>query len=274
MDQARGRDRRRHDGSHRLRRDALRRTTDHEGLAKAGPSAVSSVQVVLLGTAAGGGFPQWNCWCPTCRVARARARARAVPAPSLRPRSAPTARAGFCSTPRPTCARSWRGCPGRRRRGDRATCRSKASCSPTPSSTTRSGIVLLREARHLQLYATRAVASDARATIRGMLPVTRAFAEVHGRPSSRSAARRRSATATGVPAGSPSTAFPVPGRPAALRRARSAGPHGRTAHAGRAPPAASAPSSRAAAGSTTRCSRAWPAPSWCCSTGPSGPTTS
>jgi pyrroloquinoline quinone biosynthesis protein B len=28
------------------------------------------VQVVLLGTAAGGGFPQWNCWCPSCRIAR------------------------------------------------------------------------------------------------------------------------------------------------------------------------------------------------------------
>jgi pyrroloquinoline quinone biosynthesis protein B len=28
------------------------------------------MHVVLLGTAAGGGFPQWNCWCPTCRVAR------------------------------------------------------------------------------------------------------------------------------------------------------------------------------------------------------------
>jgi pyrroloquinoline quinone biosynthesis protein B len=28
------------------------------------------VRVVLLGTAAGGGFPQWNCWCPSCRVAR------------------------------------------------------------------------------------------------------------------------------------------------------------------------------------------------------------
>jgi pyrroloquinoline quinone biosynthesis protein B len=28
------------------------------------------MRVVLLGTAAGGGFPQWNCWCPTCRVAR------------------------------------------------------------------------------------------------------------------------------------------------------------------------------------------------------------
>ena len=35
------------------------------------------MHVVLLGTAAGGGFPQWNCWCPTCRVARtAPARAR------------------------------------------------------------------------------------------------------------------------------------------------------------------------------------------------------
>lgn len=28
------------------------------------------MHVVLLGTAAGGGFPQWNCWCPSCRVAR------------------------------------------------------------------------------------------------------------------------------------------------------------------------------------------------------------
>ncbi|HEY7479359.1 MAG TPA: MBL fold metallo-hydrolase, partial [Gemmatimonadales bacterium] len=28
------------------------------------------MQIILLGTAAGGGFPQWNCWCPSCRVAR------------------------------------------------------------------------------------------------------------------------------------------------------------------------------------------------------------
>ena len=69
MDQARGRSRGRHDGSHRLRRDALKRNTITEGLAKAGPS-LFSVQIVLLGTAAGGGFPQWNCWCPSCRVAR------------------------------------------------------------------------------------------------------------------------------------------------------------------------------------------------------------
>jgi pyrroloquinoline quinone biosynthesis protein B len=28
------------------------------------------VHILLLGTAAGGGFPQWNCWCPSCRIAR------------------------------------------------------------------------------------------------------------------------------------------------------------------------------------------------------------
>jgi len=28
------------------------------------------MQLILLGSAAGGGVPQWNCWCPTCRGAR------------------------------------------------------------------------------------------------------------------------------------------------------------------------------------------------------------
>src|SRR5581483_8164964 len=43
------------------------------------PYVARDMRVVLLGTAAGGGFPQWNCWCPTCRVGRtspARARPR------------------------------------------------------------------------------------------------------------------------------------------------------------------------------------------------------
>jgi pyrroloquinoline quinone biosynthesis protein B len=34
------------------------------------------VLVRILGSAAGGGFPQWNCRCPTCEAARAGARAR------------------------------------------------------------------------------------------------------------------------------------------------------------------------------------------------------
>jgi len=34
------------------------------------------VQIILLGTGAGGGVPQWNCGCPNCRAARARGRER------------------------------------------------------------------------------------------------------------------------------------------------------------------------------------------------------
>ena len=34
------------------------------------------MRVRILGSAAGGGFPQWNCRCPTCEAARAGARAR------------------------------------------------------------------------------------------------------------------------------------------------------------------------------------------------------
>ncbi|HEY6222216.1 MAG TPA: pyrroloquinoline quinone biosynthesis protein PqqB [Gemmatimonadales bacterium] len=34
------------------------------------------MQIILLGTGAGGGMPQWNCGCPNCRAARARGRGR------------------------------------------------------------------------------------------------------------------------------------------------------------------------------------------------------
>ncbi|MBV8948588.1 MAG: MBL fold metallo-hydrolase, partial [Solirubrobacterales bacterium] len=34
------------------------------------------MHVRILGSAAGGGFPQWNCRCPTCEAARAGVRAR------------------------------------------------------------------------------------------------------------------------------------------------------------------------------------------------------
>src|SRR6185436_7203887 len=36
----------------------------------------SHVRVRVLGSAAGGGFPQWNCRCGTCEAARAGVRAR------------------------------------------------------------------------------------------------------------------------------------------------------------------------------------------------------
>jgi pyrroloquinoline quinone biosynthesis protein B len=41
------------------------------------------VRVRVLGSAAGGGFPQWNCRCPTCEAARAGVRARSRTQSSL-----------------------------------------------------------------------------------------------------------------------------------------------------------------------------------------------
>jgi pyrroloquinoline quinone biosynthesis protein B len=41
------------------------------------------VRVRILGSAAGGGFPQWNCRCPTCEAAREGVRARARTQSSL-----------------------------------------------------------------------------------------------------------------------------------------------------------------------------------------------
>lgn len=49
------------------------------GCEKPGPSLSLPdvpVQIILLGTGAGGGVPQWNCGCLNCRAARARGRGR------------------------------------------------------------------------------------------------------------------------------------------------------------------------------------------------------
>ena len=178
LDQARSRSRGRHDGSHRLRRDALSQALHQTGLAKAGPfSFVMRARASLLGTAAGGGFPQWNCWCPTCRIARRDPAGAPCPAPSPPPRSAPTASAGSCSTPRPTFATSWVGSPARTRVADPA----RAGRGRGPDR---------RRARpHAWARApARGPASSALRHRRGpresceddsrLLPVTRAFAEV------------------------------------------------------------------------------------------------
>jgi len=137
------------------------------------------MRVILLGTAAGGGFPQWNCYCPVCRVARdtpARARPRSQSSIAV---SADGLRWFLCNAS-----------PDVRDQLHRLTAR-----LPTPGpGITRSvpieaviltdaeldhtlGIELLREARHLRVYATEAVESvldhDSR-----ILPTTRAFAKV------------------------------------------------------------------------------------------------
>jgi pyrroloquinoline quinone biosynthesis protein B len=133
------------------------------------------MHVILLGTAAGGGFPQWNCWCPTCRIARddpARARSRtqssiAFSADGVRwflGNASPDVREQLEWLPRVTV-------PGVRHVPVEGIVLTDAELDHTL------GVTLLREGRQLQIVATpavvRTIAEDSR-----VLPVTQAFAEV------------------------------------------------------------------------------------------------
>jgi pyrroloquinoline quinone biosynthesis protein B len=133
------------------------------------------VHVILLGTAAGGGFPQWNCWCPTCRIARddpARARARtqssiAFSADGVRwflGNASPDVREQLGQLPRVDV-------PGVRHVPVEGIVLTDAELDHTL------GVTLLREGRLLQIIATpaviRTIAEDSR-----VLPVTQAFAVV------------------------------------------------------------------------------------------------
>ena len=133
------------------------------------------MHVILLGTAAGGGFPQWNCWCPTCRIARddpARARARtqssiAFSADGARwflGNASPDVREQLARLPRVDVS-------GVRHVPVEGIVLTDAELDHTL------GIALLREGRHLQIVATpaviRTIAEDSR-----VLPVTQAFAVV------------------------------------------------------------------------------------------------
>jgi len=133
------------------------------------------VHVILLGTAAGGGFPQWNCWCPTCRIARdepARARARtqssiAFSADGVRwflGNASPDVREQLARLPRVEVT-------GVRHVPVEGIVLTDAELDHTL------GVTLLREGRQLQIIATsaviRTIAEDSR-----VLPVTQAFAAV------------------------------------------------------------------------------------------------
>ena len=133
------------------------------------------MEVVLLGTAAGGGFPQWNCWCPPCRTARA------DPA-AAHPRTQSSAAVSGDG-------RHWfllNASPDVREQIGRLGGPAPSAVRHVPVHgvvTTDAeldhtlGLALLREAGHLQLYATAAVRRVLEEDSR-VLPVTRAFAEV------------------------------------------------------------------------------------------------
>jgi pyrroloquinoline quinone biosynthesis protein B len=133
------------------------------------------VHVVLLGSAAGGGFPQWNCWCAGCRAARS------SPA-SAHPRSQSSAaisadgRHWFLLNASPDVrdqlTRLADGVPdGTRHVPIEGVVLTDAELDHTL------GLVLLREAGRLPIYATGAVARILEMDSR-ILPTVRAFSEV------------------------------------------------------------------------------------------------
>ena len=133
------------------------------------------MDVILLGTAAGGGFPQWNCWCPSCRVARAEPR-RAIPRSQSSAAVSTDGRRWFLLNASPDVREQLARIPTATPEGPRHVPVEGIVVTDAELDHTV-GIVLLREARQLQLCATasviRVLEEDSR-----ILPVTRAFAEV------------------------------------------------------------------------------------------------
>jgi pyrroloquinoline quinone biosynthesis protein B len=167
------------------------------------------VQIILLGTAAGGGFPQWNCWCPSCRVARndpdrARHRSQSSAAVSADGRrwfllnASPDVHAQLGRLPLGEPA-------GMRQQPVEGVVLTDAELDHTL------GLVLLREGGSLQVYATPAVRRILEEDSR-VVPVTRAFAEVRLEqlPIGRSAAL---SYGDGCPSGLTVSGFAVPAGP-------------------------------------------------------------
>jgi pyrroloquinoline quinone biosynthesis protein B len=133
------------------------------------------LRVVLLGTAAGGGFPQWNCWCPVCRTGRSDPR-RALPRSQSSAAVSADGERWFLLNASPDIRDQLTCLPGPIPAGVRHVPIEGIVATDAELDHTY-GIVLLREARYLQLYSTAAVRSILERDSR-ILPVTRAFAEV------------------------------------------------------------------------------------------------
>jgi pyrroloquinoline quinone biosynthesis protein B len=133
------------------------------------------MHVILLGTAAGGGFPQWNCWCPTCRIARedpVRARPRSQSSIAF---SADGVR-WFLGNASPDVREQIAQLPHDDVKGVRHVPVEGIVLTDAELDHTL-GITLLREGRMLQIVATPAVMHTIDEDSR-VLPVTQAFATV------------------------------------------------------------------------------------------------
>ena len=134
------------------------------------------MQILLLGSAAGGGFPQWNCWCPCCLTAR-RDPSAAQPRTQSSAAVSADGRHWFLLNASPDVGGQlrwlWSGdIPSTVRHVPiEGVILTDAELDHTL------GVLLLRQARHLPIYATAAVRSILERDS-CVLPTTRAFSEV------------------------------------------------------------------------------------------------
>jgi pyrroloquinoline quinone biosynthesis protein B len=133
------------------------------------------MQIVLLGTAAGGGFPQWNCWCPSCRVARLEP-GRALPRTQSSAAVSTDGRRWFLLNASPDVREQLARLPAEPPEGVRHVPVAGVVATDAELDHTL-GIVLLREGRRIRLYLTCAVRQVLERDS-SILPVTRAFADV------------------------------------------------------------------------------------------------
>src|SRR5262249_21777737 len=117
------------------------------------------VRVRVLGSAAGGGFPQWNCACPACRAVRAGSRpARPRTQSSLAVR--PDGRQWFLFNVSPDIRAQIESFPPLHPSGDPPGGRAvplQAVLLTDAELDHTLGLLLLREGRALELHATEAV---------------------------------------------------------------------------------------------------------------------
>jgi pyrroloquinoline quinone biosynthesis protein B len=129
-----------------------------------------------MGTAAGGGFPQWNCWCPCCEIARKDPRAAWHRTQSSAAIST-DGRRWFLLNASPDVRDQLGRLPAS---GPPTTIRHvpiEGVLLTDAELDHTLGVALLREAQYLPLYTTAAIGSVLDCDSR-ILPTTRAFADV------------------------------------------------------------------------------------------------
>jgi pyrroloquinoline quinone biosynthesis protein B len=180
------------------------------------------VQIVLLGTAAGGGFPQWNCWCPSCRIARADP-ARAHPRTQSSIAVSADGAAWFLINASPDVREQIGRIPGHAHTDSGGIRRVPfAGVIVTDAELDHTlGLLLLREARTLTVHATDAVARVLERDSR-ILPTLRAFATVTVAPLPLDLAIPLEGPG-GARSGLSVEAFAVPGHPPRFSNGRAAG---------------------------------------------------